>query len=333
MPSRLGRIKKRRRSRSNIGHHRVVTIGDQLSVAHGEKDRFQAKIIAFCPKKGVKVHWVGWSKRYDEMIPRGSDRIWHKLQMLTSTDAQPIEWGHPPSFLDLPETLCLAPAGLGLDATECAATDVCEMWQALQLARKERLKMSVGDQSKYMKVVEELKDTIAKHDPRFADFEVVTDEGAERNVEIVASKPGSSKCGAHRDIAHHDPAAPCYTVAVLLSDVKTKDDGPTRVYCGTTHRSIRPCHVADQRRCVHEDMQPWLVCHMSAASVHNHDVCCLCFVRGCRRLPFQTKLLTGGRGDVWLFNSALIHDSTRHISDDSLRGVLLFKIRCVVARR
>ena len=132
--------------------------------------------------------------------------------------------------------------------------------------------MSVGDQSKYMKVVEELKDTIAKHDPRFADFEVVTDEGAERNVEIVASKPGSSKCGAHRDIAHHDPAAPCYTVAVLLSDVKTKDDGPTRVYCGTTHRSIQPCHVADKRRCVPEDMQPWLAFHMSATSVHTHDV-------------------------------------------------------------
>ena len=91
MPSCLGRIKKRRRSRSNIGHDRVVTIGDQLSVAHGEKDRFQAKIIAFCPKKGVKVHWVGWSKRYDEIIPRGSDRIWHKLQIRTSTKEQPVE--------------------------------------------------------------------------------------------------------------------------------------------------------------------------------------------------------------------------------------------------
>ena len=64
-----------------------------------------------------------------------------------------------------------------------------------------------------------------------------------------------------------------------------------------------------------------------------YDVCCLCCARGCRRVPFETKLLTGGRGDVWLFNSALIHDSTRHISDASLRGVLLFKIRCVVARR
>ena len=77
----------------------------------------------------------------------------------------------------------------------------------------------------------------------------------------------------------------------------------------------------------------WLVCHMSATSVHTHDVCCLCFVRGCRRVPFETKLLTGGRGDVWLFNSALIHDSTRHMSHDSLRGLLLFKIRSVVARR
>lgn len=152
---------------------RVVTIGDQLSVAHGEKDRFQAKIIAFCPKKGVQVHWVGWSKRYDEIIPRGSDRIWHKLQIRTSTKEQPVEWGHPPSFFDLPETLRLTTQGLGLDSAECAATDVREMWQALQFTRKERLKISVGDQAKYMKVVEELKDTIAKHDPRFADFEVV----------------------------------------------------------------------------------------------------------------------------------------------------------------
>ena len=58
----------------------------------------------------------------------------------------------------------------------------------------------------------------------------------------------------------------------------------------------------------------------------------VCVARGCRRVPFEVKLLTGGRGDVWLFNSALIHDSTRHISDDSLRGVLLFKIRYVAAR-
>ena len=250
----LGRLKKRRRSRTTRST-RVVTIGDQLSVACGETDRFQAKIIAFCPKKGVKVHWVGWSKRYDEMIPRGSDRIWQKLQIRASTEAQPIEWGHPPSFFDLPETLRLTTQGLGLDAAECAATDICEMWQALQLDRKQRLKISVGDQSKYMKVVEELKDTIAKHDPRFADFEVVTDEGKERNVEIVASKPGHQKCGAHRDIECHDPAAPCYTVAVLLSDVKTEDDGPTRVYCGTTHRSIRRGDVTDKRRCVSKDMQ------------------------------------------------------------------------------
>ena len=158
MRSRLGRIVKRQRSHLRKGRDRSVSVGDQISIAVGEKDRSLVKIIAFCPKKGLTVHWVGWSKRYDETIPRGSDMISHKLQIRASLQEAPVEWGHPPSFFDLPETLRLTTQGLGLDAAECATTEVREMWQALQFTRKGRLKISVGDQATYMKVVEELKE-------------------------------------------------------------------------------------------------------------------------------------------------------------------------------